>query len=162
MRALAARATTEGRVYFTGGVTALLMNWRTTTIDIDIKMVPEQDALFRALPKLKELLEVNVEMASPDQFIPAVPMWEDRSPLISREGLLSFHHYDFYSQALSKIERGHLRDINDVNAMLELGLIDRPRILDYFGQIEPLLYRYPAIDPETFRLAVEKIAVPLE
>lgn len=156
MRLLAANAATDGRVYFTGGVSALLMKWRLATIDIHIKMVPEQDSLFRALPELKESLEINVELAAPDQFIPPLPGWEERSPLIVREGRLSFHHYDFYSQALAKIERGHSRDIEDVTAMLDLGLIDRKGTIDYFGQIEPLLYRYPAIDPASFRRAVEE------
>lgn len=156
MRVLAGHAAVEGHVYFTGGVSALLMKWRTATIDIDIKMVPEQDDLFRALPGLKESLEINVELAAPDQFIPPVPGWEERSPVISRQGRLTFHHYDFYSQALAKIERGHSRDVSDVTAMLELGLIDPRRTLDYFGQIEPELYRYPAIDPPSFRRAVEE------
>lgn len=54
MRSLGGHATVEGRIYFTGGVSALLMKWRDSTIDIDIKMVPEQGALLRALPVLKE------------------------------------------------------------------------------------------------------------
>jgi uncharacterized nucleotidyltransferase DUF6036 len=157
MAGLAEQATSDGRVYFTGGVTALLMKWRSTTIDIDIKMVPEQDALFRALPMLKEALEINVELAAPDQFIPALPEWEERSQLISKVGLLSFFHYDFYSQALAKIERGHSRDVTDVAAMFERGLIEPQRLLDYFAKIEPALYRYPAIDPRAFRRAVETI-----
>lgn len=157
MRLLAAQASVEGRVYFTGGVSALLLEWRATTIDVDIKMVPEQDALFRALPALKESLELNVEIAAPDQFIPPLPQWEERSPLISREGRLSFHHYDFYSQALAKIERGHSRDVIDVRAMLESGLIDPRSALGYFAQIEPELYRYPAVDPRGFRRAVEEM-----
>jgi len=156
MRHLARHATEAGRVYFTGGVTALLLKWRLSTIDIDLKMVPEQDALFRALPVLKESLEINVELASPDDFIPAVPGWEARSPLIVTHGLLSFHHFDLYSQALSKIERGHDRDMKDVSSMLELGFIERSSTLDYFNQIEGFLYRYPAIDPKGFRRAVER------
>lgn len=155
MLRLAAHASAEARIYFAGGVSALLMQWRASTIDIDLKIVPEQDSLFRALPELKESLEINVELASPDQFIPAVPGWEERSPLILREGRLSFHHYDFYSQALAKIERGHSRDVTDVAAMIELGLIDRQAVLDFLRQIEPFLYRYPAIDPQSFRRAVE-------
>jgi len=75
MRAFAGYASVEGHVYFTGGVSALLMNWRAATIDIDIKMVPEHDDLFRALPGLKESLEINVELAAPDEFIPPVPGW---------------------------------------------------------------------------------------
>lgn len=155
MTRLADYASTEGRVYFTGGVTALLMEWRSSTIDIDLKMVPEQDALLRALAELKESLEVNIELAAPDHFIPPLPGWEERSQFISRVGRLSYHHYDFYAQALAKIERGHAQDVLDVAAMFDRGLIDRRRLLRYFEQIEPALYRYPALDRGTFRRAVE-------
>ena len=34
-------ANAEGKIYFTGGATALLMRWRDTTIDVDIKLDPE-------------------------------------------------------------------------------------------------------------------------
>jgi len=157
MRSLGGHATVEGRIYFTGGVSALLMKWRDSTIDIDIKMVPEQDALLRALPVLKESLEINVELAAPDQFIPALDLWAERSPFIAREERVSFHHYDFYSQALAKIERGHARDVDDVMAMLDLGLIEREKTLEFFDQIEAKLFRYPAIDPASFRAEVERL-----
>jgi len=39
--------------------------------------------------------------------------------------------------------------------MLDRGLIERGRALQYFVQIEPELYRYPAIHPPAFRRAVE-------
>ncbi len=155
MERLAKHATSDGRVYFAGGVTALLMRWRSSTIDIDLKLVPEHDALFRALPELKESLEINIELAAPDQFIPPLPDWENRSLFISRIGQLSFHHYDFYAQALAKIERGHSRDVMDVAAMIDRQLIDPRRMLVYFGEIESELYRYPAIDPSAFRRAVQ-------
>jgi hypothetical protein len=80
----------------------------------------------------------------------------ERSLLISTEGPLSFYHYDPYSQALAKIERGHVQDLEDVRQMLERGLIDRSSLLTLFEQIEPLLYRYPAIDPSSFRASVER------
>jgi hypothetical protein len=38
-----------------------------------------------------------------------------------KQGRLSFFHYDFYSQALAKIERGHAQDIGDVRHMLAGG-----------------------------------------
>ena len=158
MRSLGAAAESAGRVYFTGGASALLMRWRDSTIDIDLKLVPEQDALFRALPALKERLEMNIELAAPDQFIPAIDGWEERSPAIGVHGKLSFHHYDFYSQALAKIERRHVRDVEDVRAMFNLGLVEPARVIEYFRQIEPKLFRYPAIDPPSFRRAVESIA----
>jgi hypothetical protein len=39
--------------------------------------------------------------------------------------------------------------------MLETGLVDRAEVARYFDGIEPELYRYPALDPESFRARVE-------
>ncbi len=89
MKELGEEADREGRLYFTGGATAVLLGWRPSTIDVDIKMEPESDRLFRALPRIKDELEINVELAAPDQFIPAVPGWQERSAFIARQGRLS-------------------------------------------------------------------------
>jgi hypothetical protein len=43
----------------------------------------------------------------------------------------------------------------DVREMLKRGLIEPSRTLAYFARIEPGLYRYPAVDPPSFRHAVE-------
>ena len=155
MQALGAAATAEARVYFTGGATAVLEGWRPTTVDVDLLIVPDRDEILRAVPALKEDLELNIERASPADFIPELPGWEDRSRFIAREGLVSFFHYDFYAQALAKIERGHAQDAADVAAMLERGLIEPGRLRELFDAIEPSLYRYPAIDPKSFRRALE-------
>lgn len=160
MKALGDEAESDVRLYFTGGATAVLMGWRPSTVDVDVKIDPEADRLFRALPELKERLELNVELASPDHFIPEVPGWQERSQFIAREGRISFYHYDLYSQALSKIQRGFAKDLGDVEEMLRQGLIDRAELLRRFEQIEPHLYRFPAIDPATFRRSVERIAHP--
>lgn len=155
---LGSAASEDTRVYLTGGATAVLSGWRESTIDIDIKLVPERDDLLRELPRLKEALSVNVELAAPDQFIPPLEGWEARSPSVAREGKVAFHHYDLHAQALAKLERGHAQDQGDVRAMLERGLIRRDRLLEFLAQIEPLLYRYPAVDPKAFRRAVEAVA----
>lgn len=157
MRALGAEADAEARAYFTGGATAVLHGWRASTIDVDVKIVPENDRLFRAIPKLKETLAINVELASPVDFIPVRPGWEDRSPFIAREGKLSFHHFDLYAQALAKIERSHHQDLEDVKEMIRRDMIV-PRVArEYFAEIEPDLYRYPALDPRSFRRGVEEM-----
>lgn len=145
----------EATVYLTGGASALLYGWRATTIDIDLKIEPEASEILRALPQLKEQYDLNIELAWPEQFIPALPAWQDRSLFIERAGRLTFRHYDFYSQALSKLERGHTRDTADVDAMLTAGLIDATQLLRLYDVIEPELYRYPAITPSVFRRAVE-------
>jgi hypothetical protein len=156
MRGLGAEADRPGRVYLAGGATAVLLGWRKATIDVDVKLEPESDRLLRAIVRLKESLEVNVELAAPDQFIPELPGWRERSAFVVREGRLDFHHYDLYAQALSKIERGHAQDEVDVAAMLARGLVDRAELRRLFAEIEPLLFRFPAIDARVFRDAVEE------
>jgi hypothetical protein len=154
MRALARAATVPGRVYLTGGATAVLHGWRGATIDVDIKLVPEADPVLRAIPGIKESLHLNVELASPDDFIPVKEGWADRSPFIVQEGLLSFHHFDLYAQALAKIERGHATDRSDVEALIDRGLVDPDRLAEYFDAVAPDLYRFPAIDAASFGRAV--------
>lgn len=143
-------------VYFAGGVTAILHGWRPTTVDIDLKIVPDSDEILRAIPALKERLRVNIELAAPDDFIPELPGWRERSIFIRTSGKASFFHYDPYSQALSKIQRGHAQDVDDVERMIEEGLVEPRRLGELFGRIEPELYRFPAIDPPSFRRAVER------
>ena len=143
------------RIYLTGGSTAVIEGWRATTIDVDLRFEPEQDELLRELPALKERLGVNIELASPPDFIPELPGWRERSPLVFKEGGVAVHHFDLYSQALSKIERGFDQDLDDVRRMIERGLVAPARLRELYDAIEPELYRYPAIDPPTFRHKVE-------
>ena len=154
MAALGREGKKACRVYFTGGASAVLLGWRASTIDLDIKLVADDESLLKELPRLKEELRVNVELASPDHFIPALPGWESRSVYITAEGPISFFHYDFYAQALAKLERGHAVDLADCRSMLEKGLVERVKLRELHSQIEPELYRFPAVDGTDFRAAV--------
>ena len=155
MQALGAAATADGTCYLVGGGTAVLLGWRRTTIDVDIELDPDQDDLLRALPRIKDELEINVELASPRQFIPLPAGWEERSTSAGREGRLVFKHFDLYSQALAKIERGHAQDLDDVRAMLERGLVETDRLRVAYEEIEPQLFRFPAIEPRDYRRRLE-------
>jgi hypothetical protein len=155
MEAFGRSARDDVRVYLVGGATAVLHGWRAATIDVDLVMRPEDETLLRAVPGLKEELQVNVELASPLDFIPVPPGWEDRGTFITQIGRVAFLHFDLYAQALAKVERGHRQDLADVHEMMARGLIDRRRAREYFSRIEPELYRFPAIDAATFRRAVD-------
>lgn len=144
------------KLYLTGGASAVIEGWRSSTVDVDLRLEPELEPLLRELPILKERLNVNVELVSPPDFIPELPGWRERSPLLFREGSISVHHFDLYSQALAKIERGFEQDLDDVAEMLERGLIKPSRLLDLFNAIEPDLYRYPAIDPHVFAAKLQE------
>jgi hypothetical protein len=162
MVALGRRVSRPCRVYLTGGASAVLHGWRPTTIDVDLKLLPDSDEMLRAISRLKDKLGINIELAAPDQFIPPVPGWETRSPFIRQEGKVSFYHYDFYGQALAKIERGHEKDLGDVREMVDRGLIEPPQILEMYERIEPVLYRYPSLSAASFRTAVERFVDGLD
>lgn len=129
-------AAVAGDIYLTGGATAVLNGWRDSTVDVDVK-------------------------ASPADFIPVLQGWEERSPPIRQVGQLTFRHFDLTAQALSKAERGHAQDRQDVADLLASGLVTAAGAREQFEQVEPLLYRFPAIDPPSFRAAVEEL-FPLE
>src|SRR5881397_2234516 len=121
MQQFAIAARSPGKVYFTGGATALLLGFREQTIDIDLKMDPEPEGAFEAIARLKNQLDVNVELASPDDFIPPSADWREHSTYIDRIGSVEFFHYDFALQALAKLERGHVQDLADVASLLRGG-----------------------------------------
>lgn len=156
LAALSRAATDELRIYLVGGTTAVEIGWRDSTVDIDLVMRPHDDGLLRSIPEIKERLSVNIELASPADFIPVPEGWEDRSPRIERIGRTWFHHYDLYAQALSKIERGHDRDRVDVREMIARGLVEPSKLREYFSRVEPMLYRFPAIDAAAFRRALDE------
>ena len=149
-RRLAELAGAPTTVYLTGGATAVLEGWRASTVDVDVRFEPDSDELLRALPELKEQLQINVELASPPDFIPELEGWRERSPLVLEIGNVQVRNFDPYSQALSKIERGFAQDLEDVQSMIRDGLAKPERLRELYAQIEPHLYRYPAIDPAAF------------
>ncbi len=154
IRTLPKKVKGGGHIYFTGGASALLIGWRDMTVDIDLKSDPEPEGFFEAIAELKEEMNINLELASPDLFIPELPGWRDRSRLIEKSENLVFFHYDFFSQALAKLERGHQRDLSDVDAMLDRSLINKELLADLFAEIEPMLIRYPGIDIPYFKKTV--------
>lgn len=143
-------------VYLTGGATAVIEGWRASTVDIDMRLEPESDALLRRIAAAKNELGVNVELVSPPDFVPELRGWRERSPFVFQEGSITVRHFDPYSQALAKIERGFEQDLRDVRSMIEAGLIDVGRARELFTEGEALLFRYPAIDAPALRDKVNR------
>lgn len=156
MQAIGSRATSPGVVYLVGGSTALLLGIREQTIDVDIKLDPEPGGVFQAIADLKNSLGINVELAAPDQFLPPLPGWRDRSPFIQSIGLVAFRHFDLYSQVLAKIERGHSQDLPDARAMMNLAGLQTDELIRLAIAIRPELIRYPGVDPNDLQLKLEE------
>jgi len=96
------------------------------------------------------------QLTGPD-FIPELPGWRERSPLVFEEANVQVRHFDPYSQALAKVERGFQQGLADVRSMLEQRLVDPKRLRALYDAIEPQLYRYPAIDPDAFRRKLDAV-----
>jgi hypothetical protein len=156
MEILGREARDSGSVYFTGGASALLIGWRNSTVDIDIRLDPEPPGIFQAIAKLKQELNINIELASPQDFLPPLPGWRDRSVFIGKRGKIYFYHYDFTAQALSKLSRGYDRDLSDVRAMYTQELFSLSDLSDCLKSIEPELIRFPALNPEALKSRVNK------
>lgn len=157
-RDLGRHATRRVRMYLTGGASAVIEGWRASTMDVDLRLEPDDAGILSRIPAAKEAIPVNVEFASPPDFVPELPGWRDRSVYAFTEGRVDVYHFDFYSQALSKLERAHELDLLDVRAMRDAGLIDPGRLPTLLDEVEPQLLRYPAIDPPSFRERVERFA----
>ncbi len=153
---LGASARTPGVCFITGGSSAILLGWRETTIDVDLKFDPEPAGVFDAIPALKRELSINVELASPADFLPPLADWRARSRSIGSFGKLQVCHYDFLSQALSKLERGHVKDLLDATEMLRRRLVTAEGLLTHAEAIRPQLKRYPAVDEESFMRRVKE------
>ncbi len=156
MQVLGREAQGAGSIYFTGGASALLIGWRSSTVDIDIRLDPEPPGIFQAIAKIKQELNINIELASPQDFLPPLPGWRDRSIFIGKYGQISFYHYDFTAQALSKLSRSFDRDIKDVEAMYTQKLFSLEQLRDSLEAIAPELIRFPSLNPGLLRVRVEK------
>ncbi len=135
------------KIYFTGGATAVLFGIRKSTIDVDIKFEPDESQMYEAIRMLKEKLDMNIELASPDNFIPPLPGWRERSVFIKKIMNLEFFHYDLSSQIISKVQRGWEQDLADGAGFLKLG-VEKKNIMALFKSIKNDFVRYPTVNVE--------------
>ena len=140
LRRLGERFRRPGRIYLVGGTTMVFEGFRQQTLDIDIAFevaAEDHSAFIRAVRDLKQELWINVEEASPSDFIPLPEGYRERAPFVGRYGQLDVFHFDLYSMALSKIGRGTEPDFSDVLALLHSGRIDWETLAACFAEILP-------------------------
>ena len=92
------------RMYLTGGATAVFEGWRDSTVDIDVRFEPDPDAPLRRISELKEELAINVELASPLDFLPELPGGRDRSRFRFREGNLDVFDFELSDEQMTAVD----------------------------------------------------------
>ncbi|MBV9707698.1 MAG: hypothetical protein JO125_09855 [Chloroflexi bacterium] len=143
-----------GRLYLAGGAALVHLGIRPGfTQDIDIQVAgPHEGDLIVAIQRLILQLQINIEFASPGDFIPLPTQWETNAHYVGRYGTIDVFYFDFYSAALSKIERGSNRDIADVKLLIQKEIITLDELDVAFQEVYTQLGRgrYPRIIPERF------------
>ncbi len=152
-------ATGPGSIYIVGGGTAVLFDMRDSTIDIDLAFAPEPKGIFASIEAIKRKYQINIELASPADFVPPLPGWQSRSPFIKRMNLVDFYHYDPYSQAFAKISRSHQRDLHDLTQMIKLGLVEPVKLKELVNQLSlDEFARYPQRSAAQLKTMVDRWA----
>ncbi|MBI3359638.1 MAG: hypothetical protein HY023_00830 [Chloroflexi bacterium] len=143
-----------GVVYLVGGSSLILVAAKESTFDIDLKIevAPEHhDEFIRCVRRLSAEMELSIEQASPDEFLPLPAGYEDRRRYVGRYAALDVFHFDFYSVALGKLQRGNEKDYNDVVSMIRAGVIELGNLEQYFREVLPKLEAYSLrTDPQDF------------
>jgi hypothetical protein len=114
-----------GRLYIAGGAALVHMGLRSgTTMDIAISIeAANEDEMVAAIRRIVDQSQINIEFASPGDFIPLPAQWMSQAHFVGRYGSIDVFYFDFYSLALSKISRGSDRDLIDVQLLLRHHLI---------------------------------------
>jgi hypothetical protein len=114
-----------GRLYITGGAALVHRGIRPgQTLDIDIQVTVDPANLTAQIAQLKYKLNINIEFASPGDFIPLPTQWEARSEFIKRYGQVDVFYFDWYTIALSKMSRASRRDVIDVQLLVREKFVD--------------------------------------
>ena len=156
MSELARTAPARGsyRVYLVGGGTAVHAGWRSSSIDVDL--FSDREEVFRDIQNIKERLNVNIEFARPEDFVPPLRGSGNRHLFIETRGAISFYHYDPYAQLFSKLVRGFQRDLQDAKAFLHSGMVDPLKFRSLVAGIPDATYtKYPTLSKHAVAKVVE-------
>lgn len=137
-RELGRRFAGRAVLYLAGGSMLEYEGFRSRTLDIDyrVEITAGDDGQFiQALRAAQRAVNLDVEPASPADFIPLPAGWRERSRFLVQEGGLTVYAFDTLSMALAKIERGQERDIVDVLALCQAGLLTVEAIERGFEEI---------------------------
>lgn len=119
------RTRQPGRLYLTGGAALVHRGIRPgQTLDIDIHITIDPANLTAQVAQLKHQMNMNIEFASPGDFIPLPNQWEARSQFIRRYDQVDVFYFDWYSIVLSKMQRANRQDVVDVQLLVRQGFVD--------------------------------------
>jgi hypothetical protein len=127
------------RLYLVGGSIIVDLGLREATLDVDY--VAEADdpraleEFEHIVPQLKNELRINVEPASPADFLPVPANVLAQSAHVRSYGNVHVYYYDLPSTVISKAARGAERDLADIAALVTAGIVSWAEIESRWREI---------------------------
>lgn len=113
----------------------------------------DEDEMITAIRRIVEQMQINVEFASPGDFIPIPTQWVAQAKYIGRYGSIEAFYFDFYSLALSKIARGSDRDLINVKLLVQQKVITLEGLDATYKEVLPRMGKRPYINLNPQRFA---------
>jgi len=155
-----------GSLYLAGGAALVHMGLRSgSTLDIDVVIeASDEDEMIMAIRRLVEQMQINIEFASPADFIPIPSQWAAHAKFIGRYGKIDAFYFDLYSLALSKISRGSDRDLIDIKLLVQQKLVTLDELDTAYNEILPRMGKRPYINlnPQKFAERYEIVRQQLQ
>ncbi|MGH2535025.1 MAG: DUF6036 family nucleotidyltransferase [Thermomicrobiales bacterium] len=128
LEALGRRVRRPLRFYLVGGSVLIDLGLRPATLDIDyVADADDPETLAQlelAIRSLKIELDVNVEPASPADFLPIPSSALDRSRYVGQFGPVAVYYYHLPSLIIGKAARGLEQDLADAVRLIRAGEVD--------------------------------------
>lgn len=125
LRELGRRLRRPVRLYLVGGSVLIDLGLRDWTLDVDYVADADDPAVLaeleQAIRLLKDELNINVEPASPADFLPIPPSVLGRSRFVVQYGRVGVYYYHLPSLVIAKVARGFEQDLADAEWLLRTG-----------------------------------------
>ena len=112
---------------------------RSATLDVDYDADADDPAALEdlelAIRALKNVLDINVEPASPGNFLPVSPNVRARSRYVGRFGSLSVYYYHLPSLVIAKAARGYEQDLDDAEQLIRTAEVTWPEIDEAWAEM---------------------------
>lgn len=146
-----------GRMYLAGGAVLVHKGIRSgQTLDINLQVTVDPANLVGEIARLKQRLDINIEFASPGDFMPLPAQWEARSEFVKRYGQVDVFYFDWYSLVLSKIQRSSRQDLIDIQLLVSQGFVETIELELFYQEVlnkigePPVVGRFPNLSRQQF------------
>lgn len=149
------------RLYLVGGSVLIDLELRSTTLDIDFVVDAEEPGVLAEFERharaLKERLQLNLEIASPADCLPAPSGVRDRSLFVRHVGLLSVYYYHLPSQVIAKAACGFEQDLDDAAALVRSQLVSWDDVEETWQEMEASPTGWLRYEPADVRRRLDQL-----